>query len=458
MKYQAWVRFLPNVIQQKLHRKDNLQNILGNTSWLLSESFLRMALGLLVGILLARYLGPKQFGTYNYALALVALLGPISGLGLNAIVTRDIVRNPQAKDEILGTAFIMRLVASFLSIVIVVSLFKLLRPNDLLITLFIFLLSTGTLFYNAFQVIDFWFQSKVLSRQVVIIKIVTLLVGSSARLALIFTRAPLIAFIIVSSAEFVLISIGLVIAYRNFDDRSLLKWRFNLLRAKTLLRQSWPLILSSFGAIIYLKIDQVMLGDMSTDTEAGIYAVAARLSEVWYFLPEAIASSIFPALLQSREKGTQTYNTMLQKLYDLCCCTAFVIALPITFIATPFITALYGETYRAAGVILSIHIWASVFVFMRSVLSKWLIAEDLFIFSLVTHGLGAIINIAINLFLIPRYGGVGAAIATVISYATASYFALFVHKKTLGTAYMMTLALVAPIRAVLKIKNLAVSK
>lgn len=448
MKSQVWARFLPNAIKQKLKNQQGLQKILSNTSWLLGESALRMSINLAIGIWLARYLGPSDFGTYNYVLSLVSLFGPISALGLNGIVTRDIVRNPQKDKEILGSAFTLRLVASFISMAVVVGSYWLLRSEDNLVKVLILILSVGNLF-SALHIIDFWFQSKLLSKYVVLSRTATLLISSVAKVFLIAIKAPLITFVVVSATEIILLGINLAIAYHTRGGK-ILEWRLNFSRAKTLLSQSWPLILSGFGAIINLKIDQIMLGELSTPATVGVYAVAVRLSEVWYFVPEAIASSIFPSLLKSKEQGIKIYKSRQQKLYDLLACCAMVIAIPTTFIGTPLLISLYGEAYRESGLILSIHIWASIFIFMRSALSKWLIAEDLFIFSFVTHSLGAIVNIILNLFLIPNYGGIGAATATVISYATSSYLALFVHKRTLASGQMMTLALIAPIRLLLK--------
>jgi len=157
-------------------------------------------------------------------------------------------------------------------------------------------------------------------------------------------------------------------------------------------------------------------------------------------------SSFFPSLLKAKAQGIEIYHSKLQKIYDLLVYIALILAIPITFLGTPFIKLLYGDAYEEAGQILSIHIWASVFIFMRSLLSKWLIAENLFVFSFVTHTSGAVVNILLNLILIPQLGGIGAAIATLISYATASYFSLFLNSKTWDMAMMMTKALIVPIR------------
>ena len=444
----SFIQLLPRFIRQKLEGKSNLRKIIANTGWLFGEYGLKLVVGSLVGVLLARYLGPEQFGLYNYALAFVVLLEPISSLGLNAIITRNIVRNPEAKEEILGTAFAMRLTASFFSLIMIVSLNWLLQPGNLVLMLFVGLLSVGNLF-KAFQVIDFWFQSQVLSKYVVIAKSLTLLISFVIKLTLIFVEASLIAFIVASAIELILIGIGLVIIYQ-INGQKILDWRFKFRRGQKLILRTWPLILSGLGAALYLKIDQIMLAELSTKTALGIYAVAARISEIWCFIPRAIVSSVFPSLLKTREQSRTNYNNKLQKLYDFVFCVALLITVPLTLAATPLLTVLYGEAYREAGLILSIHIWASLFVFMRAALSKWLIAEDLLIFSLVTHGLGAISNIMLNLFLIPKLGGIGAALATVISYAIASYLALFIHPKTHHPARMMSLAFTSPFRFLLK--------
>ena len=214
----------------------------------------------------------------------------------------------------------------------------------------------------------------------------------------------------------------------------------------SLLKQSKWMILSGIASIIYLKIDQVMLTEMVSASENGVYAVASRISEVWYFFSIALVASFFPTLLKTKNDDFSKYKAQLQRLSDILFTSAIVIAITLTFLSDWLIVFLFGAEYIAAGQILSLHIWAGVFVFMRALLSKWLLAEDLIIFSLVTHGVGAIINVLLNYWLIPLLQGEGAAIATVISYAFASYIVLFFHRSTWPMAKIMTKSLLLPIR------------
>ncbi len=440
---------MPSKVKARFSHSPNLQKIIGNTFWLFGERILSMILSLLIGVLVARYLGPKQYGTYNFVLAFIMLFEPLCQLGLNSIVTRDLVRHPQDKYEILGTTFTVRFVASCFSFTTAVILIRLLRPEAPLIHLFVLLLAIGK-FFQVCQTINLWFESEVTSKYTVMTRSMVLLITSGINLLLVWTKSSLWLFVAIVTIKLILENIFLILAYQ-LTGGNIFKWRFNYTKAKTLLSQSWPLILSSFGAIIYLKIDQIMLGNLSTDVAVGIYAVAARISEIWYFIPLAIASSVFPSLLKSKERDGEEYHHKLQRIYDILACTAFLIAGFISLTAAPLINLLFGAAYQQASVILTIHIWACVFIFMRAIFSKWLIAEDMLIYSLVTHGLGAIINVILNLWLIPKYSGIGAAIATVVSYATASYLALFVHPKTMEAGRMMSLAMIAPIRGGLKI-------
>lgn len=444
-----WLKVLPDKLEARLNNNRSLQKIIGNTGWLLGERVLSMALSLLVGVWIARYLGPKQYGTYNFVLTFVLLFEPFCQLGLNSIVTRDLVRYPKAKNEILGTAFTIRFIAGGLSSIAAIIAIHFLRPDTSLIHYLVLLLAAGNIF-QAFNTICFWFESEMAAKYIVMTRSIVLLITSGLNLLLVWTKSSLVFFVAIAAIKLVSENIFLILSYQ-LTGGDIFKWRFNYTKAKNLLFQSWPLILSSFGAIIYLKIDQIMLGELSTDEAVGIYAVAARISEIWYFIPLAIASSVFPSLLKSKEKSQEIYHTKLQQIYDILACMAFLIAGFVSLSATPLITLLFGKAYQPASAILAIHIWACVFIFMRAIFSKWLIAEGMFIYSLVTHGLGAVANIILNLLLIPSYSGIGAAIATVFSYAAASYLALFVAPKTTESGRMMTLALIAPIRGGIKI-------
>ena len=209
-------------------------------------------------------------------------------------------------------------------------------------------------------------------------------------------------------------------------------------------RSPW-LLASGIAEVIYLRIDIVLLERLRGVEETGIYAVAARLSEVWYMVPVALMGAVFPALWQRRQDAA-AYQRGLQASLDLLFALAVALAVVMQLFGAPLVEWLFGPRFAASVPILQIHIWAGVFVFMRALLSRWLLAEDLLRFSLLTHLSGAAMNVALNLLLIPRYGALGAAVATVISYACAGWLALYLSPRTRPMGHMMARALLLPLR------------
>ncbi|MDP5337683.1 MAG: flippase [Nodularia sp. (in: cyanobacteria)] len=400
--------------------------VIQNIAWLFFDRILRMGVGLFVGVWVARYLGVQQFGIFNYATAFVALFTPLTTLGLDGLVIRSIVREPEVKDQILGTVFWLKLAGAIGCILLAVSSIFVLRQDDQLTVGLVAILATAG-FFQAFDTIDFWFQSQVQSKYTVVAKNTAFIIIAFIKVALIKMQAPLLAFAWAGLAEVGLASVGLIIAYR-IQGYSIL-WRWSLPVAKTLLRESWPLMLSGLTIMIYMRIDQIMLGEMVDSSAVGLYSAASRISEVWYFIPMAISSSVAPEIYAAKEVSEELYYQKIKKLIRVLVLISIVVALPMSFLSERIITMLFGNSYAGAGSILAIHIWASLFVFMGVATSSWFIAEGLTHLSFRRTLMGAITNVFLNLFLIPAYAGVGAAIATVISQAIASFFSNATHPK-----------------------------
>jgi len=412
-----WVRYLPDFIRSRLAGRPNLRKAIGNTGWLFADRLLRMAIGLFVSVWIARYLGPDQFGLFNYALAFVALFGFLVSFGLDGIVVRDLVQNPTRGSEILGTAFIIKLVGALLSIVTAIAAIRLLQPSDAEVHVLVAIIAAGTVF-QTLDVIDFWFQARVEARFVVYARGAAFLIASIVRVVLITTNAPLTAFASVVSLEIVLAALGLVFAYRA-TGQHLFLWTANLHRIQQTLKESWPLAIAAVAVIVYMRIDQVMLGQMLGNQAVGVYSAAARISEVWYFIPTVIVVSVTPALIEAKKLSTTLYYVRLTRLFRLMSGIALVIAVSMTFGADFVASLLYGDAYEGVGTVLAIHIWAALFVFLGVAQGPWNINEGLTKLALVRTVVGAVANIVLNLLLIPPYGSIGAAIATTVSYALA---------------------------------------
>jgi O-antigen/teichoic acid export membrane protein len=414
-----WLRFLPASLRRKVEHRPNLLRALSNTGWLFGDKVLRMGIGLLVGVWIARYLGPEQFGLLNYALAIVALFGAVASVGLNGIVVRDLLNQPEAAQDTLGSSFMLQLLGGLIACGLAVFTISLLRPDDALVKLMVAVLGFALVF-KASDVARYWFESQVQSRYVVWIENGVFLLFTAVKIALVFSGAPLMAFVWVTFAEALLVAAGLLVVYARRGGR-LAAWRVRASRIKCLLTDSWPLILSGLAVMIYMRIDQIMLGQMLGDEAVGVYSAAVWISEVWYFVPVAIISSVLPAIISARNNDSMQYIARLQKLYDVMFLVAISVAVPMSFLSGPVVTLLFGEAYAGAGSVLSIHIWSGVFVFLGMASSQWLILEGRQKAILQRTLLGAVINVFANFLLIPSYGAVGAAYATVLSYFIAVF-------------------------------------
>jgi len=406
-----------------------------NTSWLFAEKILRMVVGLFVGIWVARYLGPEQFGLFSYAQSFVGLFVAIAGLGLDGIIVRELVKDESKRDALLGTAFRLKLIGALL-VLIALAIAVNLSQQDSLTTLLIFTIASATVF-QSFNVIDFYFQAKVLSKYIVYANIISLLISSIVKIGLILNDAPLLYFAYSILFDSFILMCGFLYFYR-YKKYLISLWFFDKKLARSLLKDSWPLILSGLVIAIYMKIDQIMIKEMLSVEAVGQYAAAVRISETWYFIPMVVASSLFPAIINAKKQSEALYYARLQRLYDLMAWMAIAIALPMTFLSDWVVNLLYGEQYNQTGSVLMIHIWAGVFVFLGVVFGKYLTNENLTRTTFYRTSLGAVVNIILNYILIAKYGIKGAAIATLLAQFVANYGYDFFDRNLYGQLKMKT--------------------
>jgi PST family polysaccharide transporter len=310
---------------------------------------------------------------------------------------------------------------------------RLIEPHDLTALKLVSIAATGLIF-QAFDTIDSYFQSQVQSKLTVLAKNGAFLVVAGLRIWLIHLHAPVWSFAVAGVAELALGAVGLAIAYNSVGG-SLLKWHTSWKLSIGLVRQGWPLILSGMAIMIYMRIDMVMLQVMRGDAAAGLYAAAIKVSEVWYFIPLAIVSSVSPAIMRAKTNPL-LYYSRLRTLFSGMILASLTIGSAVALASSWIVKHLYSGAYSQSAPVLAVHVWASVFVFMGVAQSPWDISENLLRLSFYRTAAGAIANIAMNMVLIPRYSALGAAIATVVSYALSGFLANAFDPRTRPIFYL----------------------
>jgi len=400
---------------------ESLKRIVSSTFWLTSERIYRLLVGVGITVWLARYLQPEGFGQLNYAVSFIALFAPVAGMGLDGLIVRGVLSKSNSKHEILGTAFVIRVVAGFAAIFIALAVSLFMHPLGSPVNGLVFILA-ATLLFQAAAPIDYWYQSHLRAVPPTLGRNIAFTAATSARAVFILAGLPVMAFAWIITGEALALAVALFVAYGMSGERVRL-WTYSSSCARKMLKDSWPILLSAVAVVIYMKIDQIMLGQMLGARAVGIYSAATRISELWYFVPMAIVTSASPIIMANWEQDRDAYVRKMIMLFRVMIGLSILVALPVTFFGNDVIRILYGEHYKDAGVILAIHIWAGLFVALN--VSQWpaVFSEGLMIATLIRTSLGAITNVLLNLALIPTYGMVGAAVATILSYGVAAVLA-----------------------------------
>jgi len=426
MTHPSWLRFLPNGLKHHLIGRPNLLAVLLNSGWLMLDRMMRLALGLLIGAWVARYLGPAQYGELVYVLAYIAIFQAIANLGLDGIVVREIANNPISAHSILGTSFALRLGIGFVCwIVAIGSMAWLNGPNDQSVLLTA--LAGSSLVFQAADTIDLWFQSQSQSRSTVLAKLAAYLISSSVKVALILSSAPLEAFAAVMVLEGLMAAMGMALAYKCLPCHK--RWQSTYSTASRLLSESWPFIIAGLSVMVYMRIDQIMIKEMLGPKELGIYAAVLPLATLWQFIPMMLNTSLAPFVAQKKLEGEKAYWDALKKVFKAYALLAWMVCIPTLFLSNAAISILFGDEYKDGALVLNIYVFTNIAINMGVAQSLWLLNERKPIVNLMKTLIGAAITIVGNWLLIPNFGLTGVAVVGVIAMLTSAILSNYFFSK-----------------------------
>ncbi|MDE1713187.1 flippase (plasmid) [Chromobacterium amazonense] len=383
-----------------------------NFGWLVADKMFRLVIGLLVSAWVARYLGPKQFGVLAYSLTFIAIFQAITLLGLDSLIVRDVAARPSQAHLYLGTAVRLRgasATASYFLMLVIAAIFHQTDEN-----VFVTIAVAGLiLFFQISDVVDLWFQSQLQSRRTVLAKCLSYSLTAFVKILLILGGAGLIAFAAATVIEAALALVAMSIAYSMFRTKA--RWQWSTSVAIDLLRQSWPLLISGLSILLYMRIGVIFLRESAGNSSVGIYTVGSSLSELWYFIPMAIASSLAPYVSRKRVEDGDVYLCVVYKAFSAMWILSLTVAIFNALTAKYWVALLYGEQYRNSAEIFALHTFTFIPVCLGVMQSIWLVNEGRSKLALYQAISGAIVALSLNLILTPTYGAYGAAMATVIS-------------------------------------------
>jgi len=418
---------LPSSLENFIQVRTEQKSVSVNIGWLLFDKIFRMGLGLLIGAWIARYLGPMQYGQLNFVISFVSIFVPLVHMGINTIATRDILLYPEASNKIISSALIMQIFSGLIYTVLVIFIMILIKPADESIQILSFILSP-TLILKSTESIKSWFEAQVKTKYVVWLENSVFAFMSILRVETILRGASLEMLAWLMLIEALILSVGHLWIFK-YHNRTFKLTTVSLKSAKTILYESAPLLLAGIAVMLYMRIDVIMLEFMTNSREVGIYSVATRISEILYFIPAVIVSSVSPGLIKLHKYNKSHFMFKLQQLYFLLFWLSAIGSLTIFALSESFINFIFGSQYSESTAVLSIHLWSSIAVFIGVASSQYLLVERLLIYSLYRTLIGLIINVALNFLLIPLMGAKGSALATLISYFFSTY-SLLLFKET----------------------------
>lgn len=399
-----------------------------NASWLVFEKAIRILATTFVAFYIARYLGPKDFGQLSYALAWLAILGSVASLGLDGIALREISFHPDRTNTILSTGIIMRLLVSLILVAIIFGAY-LFSSKDLGIETVC--IASCALVFQPLNLCEIFFQAKAQSKKIIQFQVIQSLISSLIKLIIIYINGSLELLLWSYVFDAFLLGVGVFHRCQNQVNINLSLMYFDMSVGKSLLIASFPILLSGLSIATYMKIDLIMLEDMASEDQLGIYSAAAKLSESWYFIPVAISSAFSPLLFKLKKQSKEAFQLKLKELYSLLIWGSILIGGVVSVFSVDIIGLVFGSRFDQAGQVLIIHIWSGVFVCIGLVNSLSLLSHDRLYQNLVRTLLGAIINIALNIYLIPIFGALGAAYATLLAYAFTAWISMIFFKNGL---------------------------
>lgn len=397
--------------------------------WSFIERGVQIAVAVIVGAATARYLGPSRFGALSALWSLAALCWPLAQIGY-PLVVRDLVRNPADAPEILGTITALNAAGAAVALALYAGAGILLldhtEPTPWLVAA-IFGISIAS---QPVAVADLWFQAHRETRTATLARSLGTLTSGGLRVLVIVTGGGLVAIALTMAGDVVLPAVLVLVALwwrRGVSPRT---WSFSFARCRLTWARALPLLIAGISVAIYMRIDQVMIEALSTSRQAGLYAAAVRISEASYFLPLALLRVATPVLLRLRDSNRNDYENRLMELLSRLA-TAAIVASVVLIVAAEFLTeTLFGADYGSAASVLRIHALSTVFVFLGVGQSIWTVTEELETTAMRRSLLGAGVNVALNLVLIPRLGASGAAWGTLCAYFVATVGANAVVPKT----------------------------
>lgn len=421
-----------------------------NSAWLIFERLGSALISVLVTAVVARFLGPADFGKLAYALSMATIFAIIGHIGLDTLVVRELRSEPSKANVTLGTVMMLKFGAHGIAAALLL-VFVFVAPGHDGVDHGLFAFAAVFTALSALNTLAVWFHARIEGRIVSLSTLAGSLTSSAFKATLVLLGASVLWFAAANVIFIVVTALFLYVALYRSAAPDISQWRFSSETARRLLTEGSVVFVAAILSVIYLKIDVAMLRWLAEPQAVGSYAVAAQLSQATSIVAVAITTSVFPKLVELKNGDPTNYIFRIQQVYDTLFLSSIAVLAAVYFFGGFFIGALFGAAFSGSHFILLIHMLAAPFIFMQQAFNRWALIERISIYLVFSHGIGAILNVSLNLTLIPYMAGQGAAIATVVSYVGAAFISLVVWSRTRPAFFAMCRSMFTPWNAATRV-------
>lgn len=385
--------------------------IASNAAWIIICKGIQAVLGLVITMLTARLYGPADYGAISYAASLTLFVTPIAQLGFTSTLVGELVANPSDEGEIMGSSMVLSLISGALCVLGIWTFTRLTLPDEPTTILVCALYSLSLLAQSA-ELIQYWFQAKLLSKYVAVLTLIAYALVSVYQLIVLLMGKNMALYALSKGIEYAMIAAGLLVVYRRMNGGRL---RVSLRRCASLLRRGAFYMLSGLMVMLLGQTDRIMIVNMLGEREMGLYSAAVVCANLAEFVFLAIIDSFRPVILTARQRENGEYETQMARLYAIVFYLALLQSAFVAILAKPIIAIMYGSAYKESVGILRLLVWYTAFSYIGSARLIWIYAEGQQRLLCVMNFLGALVNIGLNWILIPIWGVFGASFASLVT-------------------------------------------
>lgn len=408
-----------------------------NAGWIVLCKIIQAVLNLIVTMIMARNLGPSNYGLINYAISVVTFFVPIMQLGLNSTLVNEFVINPDDEGKIIGTSFVLSSISSIFCIIGIYGFSIIANKSEKQTTIVCLLYSTQLFFYGL-EMIQYWFQSKLYSKYTSIVMLIAYAIVAIYKVYTILFLKSIYMLALAETVNYCIISLVLIIIYKSLNGKKIVP---SLKQAKKLFSRSRYYIVSTMMVMIFNQTDKVMLKLMANDAATGYYSAGVTCATMTSFVFVAIIDSFRPTIFEAKLKSQTLFENRMTSLYTIIIYFSLLQSLAITLLAKPIIYIMYGKKYFNSINALRIIVWFTTFSYLGTVRNIWILAEEHQKYMWVINFSGALANVIINYILIPPFGIIGASVASLITQVFTNVIIGYIIKPIRQNNHLMIRAL-----------------